>query len=108
MRLQFTHVHSFACRCRLRNLLADCSLLRNNNTAINLQTFTLSHGNRRFSISRPGYLGLIMKNRVKSVFFLSDKFISNFSVFNNMKITLHYSVCMSTSGEREVLYVYRI
>jgi len=29
-----------------------------------------------------------MKNRVKSVFFLSDKFISNFNVFNNLKITL--------------------
>jgi len=41
-----------------------------------------------------------MKNRVKSVFFLSDKFTSNFNVFNNIKLTLYYSVCMRTSGEK--------
>jgi len=40
-----------------------------------------------------------MKNRVKS-FFLSDKFMSKFTVFNNIKITLYYSVCMCTSGEK--------
>ena len=33
--------------------------------------------------SRPWCLGLIMKNRVKS-FFFSDRFISNFNVFNNI------------------------
>ena len=33
-------------------------------------------------------------------FFLSDKFISNFNVFNNIKINLYCSVCMRTSGER--------
>jgi len=48
--------------------------------------------------SRPECISLIMKNRVKSVFFSSDKFISNFTVVNNMKIT---SVCMRTSGEKE-------
>jgi len=41
-----------------------------------------------------------MKNCVKSTVFLSDKFISNFNVFNNKKITLYYSVCMGTSGEK--------
>ena len=44
-------------------------------------------------------LGLIIKNRVKSVF-LSDKLINNFNVFNNTKITLNYSVYMCTSGEK--------
>ena len=38
-----------------------------------------------------------MKNRIKSVF-LSDKFIRNFNVFNNIKVT---SVSMPTSGEKE-------
>jgi len=32
--------------------------------------------------------------------FSSDKLISNFNVFNNTKITLHYSVYMRTSGEK--------
>jgi len=32
--------------------------------------------------------------------FLSDKLISNFNVFNNIKITLHHSVYMRTSGEK--------
>jgi len=39
-----------------------------------------------------------MKTRVKSVFW-SDKFISNFNVFNNRMITLYYSVYKCTSGE---------
>jgi len=38
-----------------------------------------------------------MKNRVKSVFFRSNEFISNFNVFNKKK-TLDYSVYMGTSG----------
>jgi len=38
-----------------------------------------------------------MKNRVK--------FISNLNVFNNIKITLYYSVYMRTSGEK---YEYRM
>ena len=33
--------------------------------------------------------------------YLSDKLISNFNVFNNIKIILHYSVYMRTSGEKE-------
>jgi len=41
-----------------------------------------------------------MKNHVKSVFFEVLKFISNFNVFNNRKITLYYNVCMRTSGEK--------
>jgi len=62
------------------------SILRSNNTAINLQTSTSSYGSRRFVacdqsshcvffsaqiyfFSRVGFLGLIMKNRVKSGFF---------------------------------------
>jgi len=32
--------------------------------------------------------------------FSSNKLISNFNVFNNIKITLHYSVYMRTSGEK--------
>jgi len=40
-----------------------------------------------------------MKNRVKSVF-LSDKFISNFNVFSNVKITSVCN-CMRISGEKE-------
>jgi len=40
-----------------------------------------------------------MKNRVKSVFG-SHKFISNFNVKNNIKITLHYCVHMRTSDEK--------
>ena len=52
--------------------------------------------------SRPGCLGLIIKNRVKSVFW-SDKLISNFNVFHNIKITLHYSVHMCTSGEKVLI-----
>jgi len=40
-----------------------------------------------------------MKNRVKFVFF-EDKLISNFNVFNNIKITLYCSVYMRTSVEK--------
>jgi len=55
--------------------------------------------------SRPGCVGLIMKNRVKSVFW-SDNFISNFNVFNNIKTTLYYSVYMRASSEK-VGYAYQ-
>jgi len=48
-----------------------------------------------------------MKNRALSVFFevinssaTSTKFISNFKVFNNIKVTLYYSAYMLTSGEK--------
>ena len=48
-----------------------------------------------------------MKNRVKSVSFevinssaTSTKFIRNFNVFTNTKISLYYSVFMRTSGEK--------
>jgi len=100
-------------------LLYSWSLLRNNNTAINLQMLTSSYSSRRFAawdqgshcfffhpdtfFSRPVCLGLIMKNRVISVF-LIDKLISNFNVFNNIKITLHYSVYMRPSGEKVRIY----
>jgi len=67
-------------------LLYSWSLLRNNNTAINLQMFTSSYGSRRFAacdqgshwgsfstqicfFNWPVCLCLITKNRVKSVFF---------------------------------------
>jgi len=43
---------------------------------------------------------LIMKNRLKSGFFWRDKFISNFNVLNNIKITFYYSVYMRTSGKK--------
>jgi len=59
-------VHSCPLLClrrgRLRNLGADCSIwseLRNNNTAINLQTFTSSSGSRRSSACDQGpYCGI--------------------------------------------------
>ena len=95
-------------------LLYSWSFLRNNNTAINLQMLTSSYGSVRFVacdqgphwgfsqpdlfFSRPVCLGEITKNRVKV--FGSHNFISNFNVFNNLKITLHYSVYMRTSGEK--------
>jgi len=78
--------------------------------------FTSSYGSSRFSaydyvhcgvfptrsvlFSRPGCLALIMKNWVEFGFFWSDKFISNFNVFNNIKMTLYYSVDMRKSGEK--------
>ena len=34
------------------------------------------------------------------LYFWSDKLISNFNVFNNVKISLHYSVYMHASGEK--------
>jgi len=85
---------------------------------INLQKFTSSYGSRSFAtceffpltsvfFSRCGCFGFIMKNHIKSVFFkvinssaTSTKFISNINVFNNIKMTLYYSVCMHTSGEK--------
>ena len=44
--------------------------------------------------SRPGCVGNSM------ICFWSDKLISNFNVFNNIKIALHYSVYMRTSDEK--------
>jgi len=44
-------------------------------------------------------LGYYEKSRDICVFW-SDKLIMNFNVFNNIKITLHYSVYMCTSGEK--------
>jgi len=49
--------------------------------------------------SRPVCLGYHEKSRDICVFW-SDKLISNFNVFNNINITLHYSVYMRTSGEK--------
>jgi len=103
---------------KLASGLFDCwSLLRNNSTAINPQTFTSSFSSRRFSAcdqgSHCGFSTQICfskstwvsrfdyeKSRSICFFFWSDKFTSNFNVFNNVKITLYYSVCMRTSGER--------
>jgi len=60
MRLQFTHVLSFACRGRLRNLRTEWplqnmvyfwSLLRDNNMTRNLQTITSSYCSKRLSAS---------------------------------------------------------
>jgi len=65
-------------------LLYSWSLWRNNNTTINFQMFSSSYGSSRFAtcdqgshcglfpprsdFSRPVCTGLLMKNRVKSVF----------------------------------------
>jgi len=49
--------------------------------------------------SRPVCPGYYEKSREICVFW-SDKLSSNFCVFNNIKITLHYSVYMRTSGEK--------
>jgi len=88
MRLQFAHVTCpFLCLQRqvaklVNGLYYYWSLLRNNNTVINVQMLTSSCGSRCFSaftraltvgffppdlpfFSRPGCLGSIMKNRVK-------------------------------------------
>jgi len=45
---------------------------------------------------------VIMKNRVKSVFFEVIN-SSAFNVFNNIKITLHYIVYMRTSGQKVLI-----
>ena len=57
MSLQFTHVHIFACRGRLRRLRVDCyeacncwSLLRNNNIAPNLNRFASGYCSRRVAV----------------------------------------------------------
>jgi len=120
---------SFRRPCSLTNFTAQmegcetCSrtvlplvLLRKNDTAINLQTFTLNYGSRLFThvtrASRPvgGFstqfcflvdLGVWVYEKSRQVWvFWIDKFISNFNVFSNIKITLYYSVCISTSGEK--------
>ena len=97
-------------------LLYSWSILHNNNTAIHLQMFTSSNGSRRFAACDQGshrffstqvcffsrslcLLGYYEKSRDICVFW-SDKLISNFNVFNNIKITLHYSVYMPTTGEK--------
>ena len=97
-------------------LLYSWSLSRNNNTAINLEMFISSYGSRRFSACDQGshcffsHSDLFFESTCVSRFnyeksheicvFWSDKLISNFNVFNNIKITLHYSVYMRTSGEK--------
>ena len=121
IRLQFAHVRSFACKGKLRNLLADCSAVGLYCATVtwewifkrSLQVTSIgvfSHVTqaptefffppRSAFLGRPGCLGLIIKNRVKSRFFSSDKIISNFNVFDNIKITLYCSVRMRTSGEK--------
>ena len=91
------------CETCWRFVLQYCwPFLRTNNTAIHLQTFTSNNSSKRFSaynhqgsncevfppsyafVSRPECLGLMMKNRVESVFW-SDKFISDF----NKETSLH-------------------
>ena len=49
--------------------------------------------------SRPVCLGYYGKSREICVFW-TDKLIRNLTVFNNIKIPLHYSVYMRTSGEK--------
>jgi len=49
--------------------------------------------------SRPVCLGCYEKSRDICVF-RSNKLISNFNVFNNIKITVHHSVYMPTPGEK--------
>jgi len=49
--------------------------------------------------SRRVCLGYYQKSR-EICAFCNDKLISNFNVFNNIKITLRYSVYMRTSGEK--------
>jgi len=49
--------------------------------------------------SRPVCLGYYEKSCDTCVFW-SDKLIHNFNVSSNIKITLHYSVCMCTSVEK--------
>ena len=49
--------------------------------------------------SQPVCLGYYEKSRDICVFW-SDKLINNFNVFNNIKITLHYSVYTRTVGEK--------
>ena len=101
----------------VRRLFYFWSLLRNNNTAINLQMFTSSYGSSRSGawdqarahtegffhpdlfFSRPVCLGYYEKSRDICVFG-SDKLINNFNVSSNIKIALHYSVYMRTSGEK--------
>jgi len=121
MRLQFAHVRLLWLQRQVAKLssgLFCCwSLLRNSTMAMNLQTITSSYGSRRFAAcdqgshwgffsrrsafsSRPGCLGLLTKNRVKSVFFWSDKITSNFTVFDDIKASLFYSVYMRTSDEK--------
>ena len=96
-------------------LLYSWSLLRNNNTVINLSMFSSSYGSRRFAACDQGLqlrvfstqicflvdLGVwvYLRKIAWNLCFLSDKLISNFNVFNNIEITSHYSVYMGTSGE---------
>ena len=111
----------FACWGKLQvanlssGLLNYWLLLRNNNTAEKLQMFTSSYGGRRFAACDQGSHWCFFPPR--SVFWStcvsrllwkiawnlccwSNKHISNFNVFNNIRITLHYSVYMRTSGEK--------
>jgi len=95
-------------------MLYSWSLLRNNNMSRNLQMFTSSYGSRRFAacdqgshwgifhphlfFSRHVCVGYYEKSCDICVFW-SDKLISNFNLFNNIKITLHYTVYMCTSDK---------
>ena len=96
--------------------LKSWSLLCNNNMAINLEIFTSCYGSSRFSACDQGshwgffHSDLFFKSICVSRFnyeksreicvFWSDKLINNYNVLNNMKLTLHYNVCMRTSGEK--------
>jgi len=75
------------------------SLLRKNITAINLQTFTSRYGSRRFSTCDQGYHCGVFTSR--SAFFSRPWCSCLFmNVFNNTQVSLYYSVCMRTSGEK--------
>jgi len=101
---------------KLASGLLYCWCLWRNNTAINLQMFSSSYGSRTFAACDQGsHWGFFPP---KSVFsstcvsrfnyeksreicvFWSDKLISIFNLFSNIKTTLHYSVYMRTSGEK--------
>ena len=120
---QFAHVRPFSYRGRLRNLLADfctpglyCVTKHGNETSnVHFKSWSSRYGSMRFSACGQGSHWVFFhpdlflvdcvsrfnyeKSREICVFW-SDKHISNFSVFNNIKITWHYSVYMRTSGEK--------
>ena len=115
---QFAHVRSLCLQRQAAKfasgLLYYWSLLHNNNTESNFKCSlqvtvvgVLPHVNRAshwgffqpdLYFSRPVCLGLIMTNRVKSVFF---EVINSSATWYQYKDTLHYSVyIMRTSGEK--------
>ena len=102
MRLQSAHLPAETDYETCYGIVLYWSLLPKNNTAINLQTFTSNYGSRRFSFSRPGCLGLVLKNRVKSGCFEVINSSASFNGFNNIKITLWLLKGRIRGGERSL------